>query len=270
MINLKIDAEKGEGIELAEKYNIRGFPTIVFTNNRGEEIDRIVGYKDPDQFFSELSRIKSGRNTLPTLLTDFQTNPNNFSTLFKLTKKYEAMGDPASATRMINAILKAGVDSSGTAKFFSILYQSREIQKPDGLLEYANNHPESGYLTTALQEAMYFIRRIGKNKQLEADVYVRLINSYEEENPGMLNSFSWRMSELKLYLDLALEKVTWAIEQTSDNKQKHMFIDTKAEILWKLNRIDEAILEIEKCTTFDPNNIYYKEQLEKFKGPINT
>ena len=270
MINLKIDAEKGEGIELAEKYNIRGFPTIVFTNNRGDEIDRIVGYKDPDQFFSELSRIKSGRNTLPTLLTDFQTNPNNFSTLFKLTKKYEAMGLPASATRMINAILKAGVDSSGTAKFFSILYQSREIQKPDGLLEYANNHPESGYLTTALQEAMYFIRRIGKNKQLEADVYVRLINSYEEENPGMLNSFAWRMSELKLYLDLALEKVTWAIGQTSDNKQKHMFIDTKAEILWKLNRIDEAILEIEKCTTFDPNNIYYKEQLEKFKGPINT
>ena len=87
MINLKIDAEKGEGIELAEKYNIRGFPTIVFTNNRGDEIDRIVGYKDPDQFFSELSRIKSGRNTLPTLLIDFQTNPNNFSTLFKLTKK---------------------------------------------------------------------------------------------------------------------------------------------------------------------------------------
>ena len=67
------------------------------------------------------------------------------------------------------------------------------------------------------------------------------------------------MSELELYLDLALEKVTWAIGQTSDNKQKHMFIDTKAEILWKLNRIDEAILEIEKCTTFDPNNIYYKE-----------
>ena len=44
LISLKIDAEKGEGIELTKKYNATGFPTILFTDSDGNEIDRIVGH----------------------------------------------------------------------------------------------------------------------------------------------------------------------------------------------------------------------------------
>jgi len=43
-INFKIDAEKGEGVGLKEKYQIPGYPTIVFLKNDGTEVDRIVGY----------------------------------------------------------------------------------------------------------------------------------------------------------------------------------------------------------------------------------
>ena len=78
---MKIDAEKGEGIELAKQFGIRGFPTIVFANEKGEEIDRIVGYMPPEPFLKELNRIQSGKNTLPALLEDFQQNPSKFSTL---------------------------------------------------------------------------------------------------------------------------------------------------------------------------------------------
>ena len=46
--------------------------------------------------------------------------------------------------------------------------------------------------------------------------------------------------------------------------KKHMYIDTKAEILWKIGLIDEALVKIQKCLAFSSNDKYYKEQFEKF------
>ncbi len=43
-----------------------------------------------------------------------------------------------------------------------------------------------------------------------------------------------------------------------------MYIDTKAEVLWKMGRIDEALIEIQKCLVFSPDDKYYKEQFERF------
>ncbi|MBA66170.1 MAG: hypothetical protein CMG55_10255 [Candidatus Marinimicrobia bacterium] len=39
---------------------------------------------------------------------------------------------------------------------------------------------------------------------------------------------------------------------------------SKAEVLWKMGRIDEALIEIKKCLVFSPDDKYYKEQFEKF------
>ena len=267
---MKIDAEKGEGIELAKQFGIRGFPTIVFANEKGEEIDRIVGYMPPEPFLKELNRIQSGKNTLPALLEDFQQNPSKFSILFKLAKKYESMDDPGSAKRMVNAILAEGTDSAGTAEFFSILYDARETRDPIPLIAYADKNPDSENSTVALEEAMWFVRRAGDNHEHEANLYVRVIKGKKEPNPGMLNGFAWRMSELEQHLDFALDKVTWAIENEPDEKNKHMYIDTKAELLWKMGRVDEAISEIEKCVKFDPEYKYYKKQEEKFQNALNS
>ena len=267
---MKIDAEKGEGIELAKRFGVRGFPTIVFANQKGEEVDRIVGYRGPEEFLNQLERITSGKNTLPILLSDFQLNPTQFSTLFKLAKKYESMDDPGSAKRMVNAILAAGTDSAGVAEFFSILYEARETRDSKTLIAYADRNPSSENSINALQEAMYFVRRSGVDSELEANLYIRIVNANKEPNSGFLNGFAWRMSELELNLDLALEKIIWAIKNESDEKSKHMYIDTKAEVLWKLERPIEAISEIEKCISFNFEDKYYKEQLEKFQKSLKA
>ena len=48
-INLIIDGEKGEGIELAEKYQIRGYPSLIFIDSDGKPIAQIAGYRSPKQ-----------------------------------------------------------------------------------------------------------------------------------------------------------------------------------------------------------------------------
>lgn len=45
-INAKIDMEKGEGIDIAKKYQIRAYPTLLFIDGDGELVHRAVGAVD--------------------------------------------------------------------------------------------------------------------------------------------------------------------------------------------------------------------------------
>lgn len=49
-VNAKIDMEKGEGVGLARKYNVRAYPTLLFINADGQLVHRGVGYKDAEDF----------------------------------------------------------------------------------------------------------------------------------------------------------------------------------------------------------------------------
>ena len=141
------------------------------------------------------------------------------------------MNEKELAKEMIDTILSADTDSAGTAAFLSLIYDAREAQNPELLIKYANQNPDNENTEKVLQEAMAILRRRGDNPELEAELYLRYIFSVTEPTPNTLNSFAWRMSELEMHLDIALEKVTWGIERTSDLNQKYMFIDTKAEVL---------------------------------------
>ncbi len=202
------------------------------------------------------------------MLNQFQLNPHNFNTIFTLARKYEEKGDFISAKQMIETILVQNIDSSGIADFFSHMYDARENEDYDILLSYVQENPESSYIKRALSEAMYFVRKKGKLEELEADIFLRLIEFDDNISLSMVNSFSWRMSELEINLDIALEKINYAISKVINEKQKYMFIDTKAEILYKMKNYNLAINEIKKCVKYKPDDKYYLKQLEKFKKEI--
>lgn len=52
-INVKIDMEKGEGIELRKKYNVGSFPTFLFVNDKGEVIHRTGSKMSIEEFLGE-------------------------------------------------------------------------------------------------------------------------------------------------------------------------------------------------------------------------
>ncbi|MDT8410880.1 MAG: thioredoxin fold domain-containing protein [Vicingaceae bacterium] len=49
-INVAVDGEKGEGIELAKKYSVRAYPTLLFINSSGEIVHRTAGYHKANDF----------------------------------------------------------------------------------------------------------------------------------------------------------------------------------------------------------------------------
>ncbi len=42
-INVKVDAEKGEGPALAQKFSVGGFPTLIYLNSNGDVIEKQLG-----------------------------------------------------------------------------------------------------------------------------------------------------------------------------------------------------------------------------------
>jgi thiol:disulfide interchange protein len=51
-VNVKVDGDKQP--KLIDKYNVEGYPTIVFYNSKGKEVSRIVGYRNPDDFLAAM------------------------------------------------------------------------------------------------------------------------------------------------------------------------------------------------------------------------
>lgn len=88
-ISLKIDAEANR--DLAAKYSIRGYPTIVFLKPDGTVISSLLGYRSPDRFLTE------AQNVLGVKPVDV-----------KATDTHEGGGDPAQRQHDAKALVKQG------------------------------------------------------------------------------------------------------------------------------------------------------------------
>ena|SRR5690554_5192392 len=53
-INIKIDMEKGEGIDIARKYQVRAYPTMMLINKEGKVEKRILGAVQDTQLLEEV------------------------------------------------------------------------------------------------------------------------------------------------------------------------------------------------------------------------
>ena len=303
LISKKIDAEKGDGPKQKNKYRVRGYPTILFLDSQGVEIDRIDGYRPPEEFLSELNRIKNGENTISEIISRYEKNKHHYPTQISLAEKFVTLNLPDSAKSilddiyrkqkkksqldftiafrvsklyyrigsldtsidLLDQIVDSGVDSSDSGYFYGLLYKAKRDTDTDKLLQYSYFTENIDRKKQAYWQIIRILRKEKKEPDLEADIYQKAIELYDSDYkylPSLLNSFAWRMTQLEKKLDVALEKIDMALEYGEDIK----ILDTKAEVLWKLKRIDEAVRIIEKCILLDPKKKYYKDQKNKFLG----
>jgi thiol-disulfide isomerase/thioredoxin len=61
-VSLKLDAEKQT--DLAGRYRIDAYPTVVLLRPNGTEIDRLVGFREPGQFISDFNSALNGKDSV--------------------------------------------------------------------------------------------------------------------------------------------------------------------------------------------------------------
>ncbi len=82
-LNMEINMEKGEGIELAKKYNVKAYPTLLFVNKHGTLVHRATGYHTVEELL-DLGRAAIDPNRqLITLENRFLAGEKNSDFLFQ-------------------------------------------------------------------------------------------------------------------------------------------------------------------------------------------
>lgn len=105
-INIKKNAEKGDGVVIAKKYRPTGYPCILFLRGSGEEIDRIGGYLKAGDFLQQMVKVYTGTDTYLSLKSQFEADPTDASVAFKLAEKYTARGNFRKSRELYEQILK--------------------------------------------------------------------------------------------------------------------------------------------------------------------
>ena len=103
-----------------------------------------------------------------------------------------------------------------------------------------------------------------EQREKELTIYSEMLSIFPND-PGALNTYAWRMAEIATNLEDALLKARKAVLITADDPNQQVnIIDTEAEVLWKMNRFDEAIQAIERAISIEPKYQYFRGQKEKF------
>lgn len=100
VVPIRLDAEKGEGKTVARKYNVTGFPTILFINEAGKVEDNIGGYLPPAGFTQKMQEALSVHD-LPNLQARYKSSPGDVALVSKLVTSLAAKGDAGQATAML-------------------------------------------------------------------------------------------------------------------------------------------------------------------------
>ncbi|MBS1271454.1 MAG: hypothetical protein MAGBODY4_00585 [Candidatus Marinimicrobia bacterium] len=271
---MKVDAEKGNGVDLAEQFHVRGYPTTVFVNADGKEIDRVVGYLPVEKWLDEIQRIDQGKNTYASLEKKLEESPNNVDVLMRFAKKVRERNRQSERIpkiwNQVQELSQQGSENYVTAVYKVAEYDAMTQGNPEPLKVFLNEYPEASQRSGAWQTLVRIYRSQKKTDQ-EATAFRRATDEAIEAgkaSPGLLNSYAWRMAELETNLQDALDKAEKAVELVGgeDPKTQAQIMDTKAEVLWKLDRVQEAVQVINKCIELAPEDDYFQKQKSKFLG----
>jgi len=270
---LNVDSTQND--PYAERFNIHSIPTFVFVDDEGNEVDRIVGFRPPAEHLAEMTRIRNGINTVPDLVNQLESDPDNGDLLMTLATKVEAMSGLKAAMsywEILFALESVEPLVHSTAALKMALFHSQENKDPETLVSFINNETNTEVLPKAF-DALRNYYRLAKDVENEAAVYRRYVDfmsSIDKVDSGFLNGYAWRMTQLELNLENALERVIQGIAMLAEDESARdiaQIMDTRGEVLWKLGRIDEAVAVMDECIALQPEDKYYEEQKAKFQTP---
>ncbi len=138
-VNAKIDMEKGEGVDLAKKYNVKAFPTYLFIDGNGEVVHRTLGYVEENDFIQFAKDAGDPAKRLGTLKQKFEAgekDPEFLKNLAELTMYNDAEFAAKVMERYFNGKTELDKEDvqmllTGTQSTDSPLYKTFQAKKAE-------------------------------------------------------------------------------------------------------------------------------------------
>jgi len=258
-----MDAEKGRGKELATAYRDTGYPTVLFLDETGKEVDRIVGYLPMPEFLERLKSYADGTGTVAGMEKALSVTPDDFALRYRLAEKFFAREEPEKALPHLRKL------SSAQAVPDSLRSQALHLQ---ALLEAQLYHQTAALDTfvTRYQERDYFVQALGQIistllrqnwKSQELYPYLDVLVRRAPHEAQVWNLYAWVLVQNRERLEEAREMAEKAVEYSNGAPQT---LDTLAEIYFLQGNREQALATERRAAALAPTQNYYRRQIAKF------
>lgn len=273
LVNWKIDAEKGEGTELAERYKIKGYPTIVFVDPDGEEIDRIVGYLKPQEFLQAIKDFNSGVNTLGNLKGKLDVNPDDSEANYLMGKKLFGYGDADRSKQYFEKVLITDKDNISGYADNSKMYFALLTNDYQSLKDFSTLYPGSDVLKDVAIMVAEYCYQNNDNYEEAAKQYKIAFDNYGQDDEDIRFSYGQYLltyaysimrdekadkEKNELGIKLCMEALPYVEGSVNEGSLYYRL----SEFYFRLGNYDEALKAIDKTISVYSTKAF-REQRDK-------
>ena len=144
-VSVKIDMEKGEGPELHKRFNVRAYPTFLFLDADGKELNRIVGGDADAAKF--LAKVKEGlgEKGLAAMTTRYEGGERDTTFLMDYLEVLGTAYDSGKAAEVAEVLLKGrGADMLANSRLYAAFLQYNSSPLSEAF-RYVSAHKEEFY-----------------------------------------------------------------------------------------------------------------------------
>ena len=267
-IAVHIDAEKGEGPELSERYKVQAFPTMLVLEASGVEKGRIVDFIEPEALLVALSRLASGGNVLEELLAAAEASPDDIGAQYQLGHAYALAARRADALQVFDDILVADPKNelgfASKVLYDQALFITHKLDgKPDAAIsdfrKLQTRFPDT-------KEAVRAYAKIGRllnqqGRQDEAIVALDAMLATAPDDVGLHASYGWFSFRQRCHPARGLEVVLAGIALDDSRAGLHYLA---AELRLATGDKAGAHVSMLRASALEPASNYYKRQVRRF------
>ena len=257
--------DKSLGSEYFKSIKGRGFPTTIFYDSLGTEIDRLVGYLSPDSFLDLLTANLSQKNVFEVLEEEFlqATKSRRPAIRYKIIEKQFDMGlwdDVLMSIRSYSAHPSYAKYSFDLKLMRGIIYSKQKKYTMARLylkVAWDSASNENQYMDAVRWLARLFRKTKQPDKRLA--VFQAAIDKYG--SISAYNGYAWNASKTKTNLDKALEYALKAVELS---KRKIGILDTLAAVHFARREYTEALRISREILATKPESGSYAKRHKKY------
>ena len=254
-IALRLNAEKEDGEALAKQYQVAAYPTVLFFDASGKVLSRVVGYQDTGAFGRSMEIAVSGGLKGLQEKVSGKKGAMNLRAWMTLGDYYMANDRPKDALPAYDHIL--AMDPLDSLHYFEQALYAKGFAVTDdtrwGLLETAvkqyPNRPEARRAMTAL-----IMNDFNSMSPERAGPRMDDWAAQHGMEPDLFNMFAWEAAKRGILLDRAEDYATRAVMLYPDVHSRADALDTKAVVVAKEGRPNDAVIYETEAISLLPND----------------
>jgi tetratricopeptide (TPR) repeat protein len=267
LVSVKIHGKKGEGPEIATRFGLRGYPTVLFLGQNGEEIERILGFDgDRDTYFQMIRDYAVGRNTFDDLQNRIKANPEDVEVNFRLAKKHVAKYEEEQAQHYFQAVVQLDPDDrygfAEESQCHLAVFAARTGKSSAALQEFISSTQNTKLLKMSYVTLLGLMKR-SKNSDEVIAAYEKAVARLSGD-ANLMNGFAWYIYEENLadYYDRGIEIARRALEIEPNSSG---IWDTLAWLYFENGDRGKAVAAMKRAAELDPDTEIFKTNLEKMQ-----